>query len=168
MRAFLLSLMVLAPSALFAQEGVKPGPEHAWLKKMEGTWASSMNMGGMESKGSIVYKMELGGLWLTSKMEGDLFGQKFTGQGMDGYDPAKKKYVGIWVDSMGAAPVVMEGDYDKEKKMLKMLGTGPGPDGKSIQYRSVTEYPDDDTMNFKMFMVDSKEPAFTIAYKRKK
>ena len=85
-----------------------------------------MKAGGKESKGTVTYKMELGGLWLAGAMESELFGQKFTGKSLDTYDPAKKKYVGVWVDSMSTAPVTMEGTYDKEKKTLTMAGEGPG------------------------------------------
>jgi hypothetical protein len=73
------------------------------LKKMEGTWEATMNVMGMDAKGTMVYKMELGGLWLTSNFEGEFGGMKFTGKGIDGYDPMKKKYVGTWVDSMSTA-----------------------------------------------------------------
>lgn len=49
-----------------------------------------------------------------------------------------------------------------------MSSEGPGPDGKPTKYRSVSEMPDDDTVNFTMYMGDGKDPAFTIVYKRKK
>lgn len=168
MRTLMAVLAAAVCGTSFAQEGVKPGPEHEWLKKLEGTWDATMKFGGMESKGTCTYKMELGGLWLCSTMESELFGQKFTGKGMDTYDPAKKKYYAIWVDSMGTAPVLMEGDYDKDKKTLTMSGTGPGMDGAATKYKSVSEYPDDDTVNFAMYVGDTQEPSFTVVYKRKK
>ena len=112
--------------------------------------------------------MEVGGLWLSSDLQSDLFGQKFYGKGLDSYDAAKKKYVGVWVDSMTTSPLFMEGTYDKGKKTLTLEGDGPGMDGKSTKYKSVSQMPDDDTINFSMFMGDGKDPAFTIVYKRKK
>jgi hypothetical protein len=146
----------------------KPGPEHAMLKKQEGTWDTTMKMAGAESKGIATYKMELGGLWLASTFEGDLGGMKFTGKGLDTYDPAKRKYVGIWCDSMSTSPLVMEGTYDPATKTLTMAGEGPGMDGKPTRYKAVTEHPDDDTMTFRMYVGGGTEPAFTITYKRKK
>src|SRR5262249_6297977 len=62
--------LILAPIGR-AQEPPKPGPEHEVLKKLEGTWEATMKFGGMESKGTMIYKMDLGGLWLTSNFEGD-------------------------------------------------------------------------------------------------
>jgi Protein of unknown function (DUF1579) len=112
--------------------------------------------------------MDLGGLWLTGTFEGEFAGMKFSGRGLDSYDAMKKKYIGIWVDSMSTSPMVSEGTYDKEKKTLTMTGEGPGPDGKPTKHTMVTEYKDDDTMVMNMSMGDAKEPMFTITFKRKK
>ena len=165
--AIALTAALTAPAAR-AQDTPKPGPEHEVLKKMAGNWDLTMKFGGMETKGTVVYKMEPGGLWLSSNLESELFGQKFWGKGMDSYDPIKKKYVGVWVDSMSTSPMVMEGTFDKAKKTLTMAGEGPGMDGKPTKYKSVSTMPDDDTINFTMHMGDGAEPAFTIVYKRKK
>jgi hypothetical protein len=159
---------VLAGTA-FAQEPAKPGPEHAQLKKLEGTWDSTMKAGGMEHKGSMTYKMELGGLWRVGSLESDLGpGVKFYGKGMDTYDAKKKKYVSYWFDSMSATPLVMEGTYDGEKKTMTMVGEGPGMDGKPARWKSVSKFPDDDTAEMSMYVGDGKDPMFTVTYKRKK
>src|SRR6516165_6630687 len=85
----------------------KPGPEHERLKELEGTWEANVEMPGMPaSKGTMVYKMDLGGLWLTSNYTGDFGGQAFTGRGLDTYDPASKQYIGIWADSMVTSPMI--------------------------------------------------------------
>ena len=135
---------------------------------MEGTWDTTMKFAGMESKGSAVYKVELGGLWLSSTFKGDIGGMAFEGKGYDTYDAGKKKYIGIWMDSMSTAPMHLEGTYDKDKKTLTMSGDAAGPDGKPAKHTTVTEYKDEDTVLFSMFMGDGKEPMFTITYKRKK
>lgn len=166
MASVTMAAVLVAPT--FAQEGLKPGPEHKILAKQEGTWDTTMKAGGMEYKGTVTYKMELGGMWLVGSMESDLFGQKFSGKSLDSYDPAKKKYVSVWVDSMSASPVRMEGTYDKEKKTMTMAGEGPGMDGKATKYKSVTKMPDDNTTVMTMYIGDAKDPAFTVTYKRKK
>ena len=165
--AIAIAIALLA-SATRAQEPPKPGPEHAFLKKMEGKWDLTMKFGDMQSKGTVTYKMELGGLWLASNLEGDLGGMKFQGKGLDTYDAAKKKYIGIFCDSMGTTPMIMEGTFEKDKKTLTMTGDGPGMDGKPTKWKSVSEYVDDNTMNFSMFVGDAKDPMFTIVYKRNK
>ena len=161
-------LPALASSASAQPAPPKPGPEHEVLKKLEGTWDATMNFGGMESKGTMTYKMEVGGLWLVSSFDGDFGGMKFQGKGLDTYDAAKKKYTTVWIDSMSTTPMIMEGTYDKAKKTLTLMGDGPGPDGKPAKWKSVTEMPDSNTIKFGMYMGDGKEPMFTIGYKRKK
>ncbi len=162
------AVAALASPVARGQEIPKAGPEHDILKKMEGNWDMTMKAGGAEFKGSVVYKMDLGGLWLAGAMECDLGGVKFSGRSMDSYDPMRKKYVGVWIDSMGTSPLIMEGDYDKAKKTLTMVGEGPGMDGKPTKYRALTEQADGDTINFTMYMGDGKDPMFTVVYKRKK
>ena len=160
--------LITAP-AVVAQEPPKPGPEHETLKKHVGTWDTTMKYMGMESKGTATYKMELGGLWLSSTFEGEFGGAKFYGHGMDSYDATKKKYVTAWFDSMSTTPMLMEGTYDAGKKTLTLTGQGPGgPGGPLVKFTSVTEWKDDDTIHFAMYMGDGKEPGFTIVYKRRK
>ena len=168
MRIMAAIVAVVLVGSTVAQEAPKPGPEHEMLKQKEGTWVTTMKVAGMESKGTVTYKMELGGLWLAGTMESELFGQKFTGKSMDGYDTGKKKYVGLWVDSMSTAPVTMEGTYDAAKKTLTLAGEGPGMDGKPTKYKSVSELPDADTIIMSMYMGDEKDPGFSVTYKRKK
>ena len=159
--------LVAAP-AVRAQDGPKPGAEHAILKKLEGTWDATMKFGDMSSKGTMVYKMELGGLWLVGTFDGEFAGTKFAGKGLDSYDPAKKKYVGIWVDSMTTSPMTSEGTFDAATKTMTMNGQATGPDGKPTKSKSVTQFKDDDTVVMSMWMGDDKDAMFVITYKRKK
>lgn len=169
-RALLAVALVAAAGSRAAAQDFppKPGPEHDVLKKWVGTWDCTIKMMGTESKGTSVYKMELGGLWLTSSFEGEFGGVKFSGRGLDSYDPAKKKYVAVWIDSFSTSPMTLEGTYDKDKKTMTLAGEGPGMDGKNTKYKMVTTWKDDDTVEFGMHMGDAKEPGFTITYKRKK
>jgi hypothetical protein len=157
--------------ACVGQEPPQPGPEHRKLKELEGTWDAVMKMGSEESKAVATYKMDLGGLWLVSDFQGEVAGQKFSGKGLDGYDPIRKKYIGMWVDSMSTSPVTSEGTYDSEGRVLTMIGEGPGPDRQPTKYKTTTEHKDKDTMLFTMYGTgpDGQEGAmFTITYKRRK
>ncbi len=155
-----------------AQEPQRPGPEHAHLNAMEGTWDTVMEMGGQKSKGTATYKSICSGMWIASDFECDLGGVPYQGHGMDGYDQLKKKYIGHWFDSMTSAPMAFEGNFDADHKVLTMTGTSSGPDGKPQKFRTTTEMKGADRMTFKMFMataVDGKdELAFTIEYTRRK
>ena len=59
---------------------------------------------------------------------------------------------------MITSPMTLEGTYDKAKKTMTMAGEGPGEGGKSAKFKSISEMPDDDTINFSMYMGDAKEP----------
>jgi hypothetical protein len=162
------AMAILASTAL--GQGPKPGPEHDALKELEGTWDATVKFGDMESKGTMTWKLDLGGLWLLSDFEGEFGDMKFKGRGIDGYDPIKKKYVSIWVDSMTPVPLISEGTYDKETKTTTMTGKGPGEDGKLRDMKTVTTMKDKDNIKFTMYAVkDGKdEKMLTIIYKRKK
>src|SRR5215475_8376462 len=102
-----VTMVAILAGPTFAQQPPKPGPELDRLKKLEGTWDTTLKFGGMDSKGSTTYKMELGGLWLVGSLDAELGGQKFSGKSLDSYDANKKKYVSVWADSMSATPMVM-------------------------------------------------------------
>jgi hypothetical protein len=126
------------------------------LAETEGEWDVTIDMEGAPMKGLCKYKMEHGGLWLTSTLEMDMGGVKFTGTGYDSYDPAKKKYVGIWIDSMSASPMTLEGELSKDGKKLTMLGKGPDQSGKTVDVKTETEYVSKDKHVFKLWMGDLK------------
>ena len=172
-RDVVLSLAVLvlaafAPTA-WAQPEVKPGPEHALLQEAVGTWEATMKSpDGREMAGTSKAVSACGGLWVLSEFHMDFGGQKFEGRGTDGYDTDKKKYVSIWVDSMSTAPMIFEGDYDKQAKTLTMTATGKGPDGKPAKFKSVSNM---DHHSFKMYLCGpdgSENLMMTIEYRRKK
>ena len=168
LRALLASvaLLNLVPSA-WAQEPPKPGKEHDHLQRLVGAWDAETEFG----KGTMTYKMGLGGKWLIGAFDGEFGGMKFQGKFLDTYDAATKKYRSIGVDSFSTAPRIMEGNLDKDNKVMTMTGEGPGPEGKTAKYKSITEIKDADTVNFSLFMVekDGKEqPLVKITYKRKK
>lgn len=163
--------LLFVPAVLAQPEVPKPGPEHEALKQLVGTWEATVKMGGMESKGTMTYKMDLGGLWLVSDFQGEFGGMKFQGKGLETYDPVKKKYFAIWVDAWSTAPMITEGTRDKSGKVLTMTGEGPGQDGKPAKYKTVTEMKDKDHMHFTLFAqgADGKDQTvLTITYKRQK
>lgn len=152
-----------------AQEMIKPGPEHQFLAESEGEWTTKMLGTGDDTLGKATYKMAHGGLWLTSTLDMKMPFGPFTGQGLDSYDPVKKKYVSIWVDSMSATPIILEGTRSEDGKKVTMKGKGPGPDGTPADYKTETEYLSKDKHIFKMWMSNlDGEPMMTAVYERKK
>lgn len=147
----------------------KPGPEHEKLKPMEGTWEATIQGPEGESKGVMNSKMGMGGLWMLDHFQGSFGGMKFEGRGATTYDPKKKKYVGVWIDSLATSPMLTEGNFDAKGRMV-MTSEGPGPDGKIMKMTMVTEMKDRDNMTFTMTAPgpDGKEfQMMKISYKRK-
>jgi hypothetical protein len=171
-----LALLAAAAAQSAEFEVPKPGPEYAILKSMEGTWDATVKMmmpgvPGKESKSTATWKMECNGLWLVGNFKGEFAGAPFQGRSLESYDAKKKKYMSVWVDSMGTLPMLSEGTYDKEKQTLTATSEYPGMDGKMMKWKMVTEFKDADTMNFTMSTPgkDGKDSVMmTIAYKRKK
>jgi hypothetical protein len=92
----LIAGLLLAISTATAQQSPPsaptPGPEHARLKKMEGTWdAVVTEQDGKKTKGEMKYKMVGGGLWLASEFKGEHMGKPFEGHGLESYDPGKRR-----------------------------------------------------------------------------
>jgi hypothetical protein len=169
--AVMSALAVFLTSGVLGQEGMPgPGPEHEFLKKFVGKWTANLKSGAGDSMGTITYQLECGGLWLVSSFEGDFGGMKFQGRGLDGYDPQKKKYVSVWVDSMTPRPTIFEGGLDDAKKTLTMVGEGLGMDGQPVKFKSVTKLRDGDHMDFTMYMVnsDGESEMMSIEYVRVK
>lgn len=171
-RSCAVALLLLVPGLrALAQGAVSPGPEHKALERLAGEWIATIRGEGGDSKGTMVAKMECGGLWLATEFRGDFGGMPFHGRGFDGYDPASRKYVSVWVDSMTTKPLSFEGTMDKAKKTLTLIAEGIGMDGKPAKFKSVTQYPDDDHQVFAMYMIGSdgvENKVVSIEYVRKK
>lgn len=173
---------VLIAGPVAAQQGAppvpKPGPEHAVLKQDEGTWDAvvEMFMGPgappMKSKGVETNVIACGGLCLVSDFKGELApGQIFDGHGMTAWDPAKKKYVGSWTDSMSTGIAMSEGTYDAAARTMTGYMEGPDATGKMARMKSVVEYKDASSRVFTMYMPgpDGKElPGMRITYTKRK
>jgi hypothetical protein len=162
------ALLVTAVAARADSPGDKSAGAGGHFKDMVGTWDATVEMpGAPPSKGTMVYKMEMNGQWLVSHFTGSFGGMPFSGMGLDSYDPNQKKYVGVWVDSMSHAPMVMHGDYDEATHTLTLTGKGPDQAGKMVDMKSTLKIEGKDSMTFTMTNQGSPNDTLTIRYKRK-
>jgi len=160
-----------------AQEIPKATAEHAALGRAEGTWDASVeiSMGPpgtppQISKGVETNRLCCGGLWMITEFKSNPGSSSFEGHGITGYEPAKKKYTSTWVDSDLTTPMTSEGAYDAAGKTLTMRGSMMSR-GKTMQWRDVEVWKDDDTRQFTMYRrgPDGKEtPSLSITYTRRK
>ena len=169
--ALVLAFIVVGTVRLSAQlPDIKPGPEHAVFKEWEGEWDALVNAGGSESKGAVTSKVALNGLWLLESLKAEVGGMAFEGRGATSYDPAKKKYINVWIDSMTTSPMISEGTYDKAKKTLTLSGAMPLPDGTTMKVTQTTITKDADTRVFSLKAAgpDGKEmEMIAVTYKRR-
>jgi hypothetical protein len=139
-----------AAPALFAQDlptlsGAEK--EHEWLKKFVGRW--DVVSEGQGAQGTAVMKSSmLGKLWLVNASDMEVDGMKMKSIQMIGYDPNKKKYVGIWADSMVNHMWQYEGTLDEAGQKLTLDAEGPSMtgDGTMTNYRDAYEFKDDNTI----------------------
>jgi hypothetical protein len=153
---------------------VKPGPEHARLAQDAGVWDATvtnyMAPQPQVSKGVSTRHMTAGGLWLVEDFVGEMDAVHFVGHGLSGFDQEKKKYVGIWVDSMNSAPMISEGTYDattKRSTSKSMMPMG----AQTVPVTMVMEATSPDTQTFTMSMADADgkmQTAMKIEYARKR
>ncbi|HEX6811692.1 MAG TPA: DUF1579 domain-containing protein [Planctomycetota bacterium] len=170
-----VSLLASTSMPLAAQDLPQPGPEHKKFAASAGTWDAVLESVDHEgkpskSKGVSEAKVTMGGLWLVEDFTADFGGMPFQGHGVTGFDVSKGKYVTTWVDSMLTSFLVLEGNFDKDGKILTMTGMGVGNDGQPAKYRNVFTWKSADSYVFEMFLTgkDGKEmPALKITYTRR-
>jgi Protein of unknown function (DUF1579) len=150
------------PDAVFASQAMppapKPGPEHQILKQDEGTWDATVEIFAapgtppLTSKGVETNIVGCGGLCLITDFKGEMMpGQPFHGHGTTAYNPAKKKYVGSWTDSMSTGLLVGESTYDAAAKSATGWMEGPDMTAQVTKMKSVVDYKDADTRVFSMY-----------------
>ena len=173
--ALLTSLLLATTAPLLAQDAQgmpKPGAEHQRLAAKAGVWDATLEMADSPDKSTGVSTCTVvcGGFWMVDDFHATVGGMPFHGHGATGYDPAKGKYVGTWIDSMSPSLMTLEGSMDKDGKVLTMSGMAPGMDGKLVMHRMVTTQIDANTQTFEMFVPgeggkDMK--VMTITYKKR-
>jgi Protein of unknown function (DUF1579) len=158
------------------QEMGTPGAAHKLLARMAGNWnvksSCVMEAGGqaIESTGSSVQKMVLGGRFLQQEYSGDMMGTPFTGIGFSGYDNHTEKYVSTWMDSMGTCIYFFEGTAGADGKTITQTGNVDDPVRGHITWRSVTSFVDDNCFKFVMYSTDGsgkEEKMAEMNYTRK-
>ena len=139
--------------------------EHQWLEQLSGDFTFDMSGVTGESQGTSKVATKLGGLWSVRHFESEVMGQPYTALEILGYDPLKKKYVGVWADSMTPLLTLAEGEFDENTKTLTMRGKSRGMDGQVGEMVNTMKL-HDDGMLFSMKIEGA--PIISVDYKRKK
>lgn len=119
-----------------------PGEHHQHMDPLVGEWdmKCTMWMAGpdqppMVSDGKMVREMILGGRYMTEHFTGNFGGMPFEGHGLTAYCNMRKKYIGLWVDSMSTTVFRETGTCSEDGKVFTMMGENPDPDtgGKTMK-----------------------------------
>jgi hypothetical protein len=136
------------------------------FRKDVGTWDAELEIRPepgqppQRSQGVSVGRLIAGGRWLVVDFKNQTTG--FEGHGVYGWDAAKKKYVGTWVDDMRASLTVLEGDWDPAQRTMTFHAE---------RWREVTTTVDDDTQIYRLFFPgpDGKDfEMMTVTYRRRR
>jgi hypothetical protein len=177
MSRFLCCLaLVMSAAVASAQAPPQPQREHQEMAREAGVWTATTKMWMDPSAEPEVGQATetntmLGNMWLVSKFEGEFGGMPFTGHCQIGYDPAEKKYIGTWIDTMSPYLMTMEGEYNSADHTLTMVTKGRDFMTNEIcQGKNVTKYVDDDHKTFTMYQKkgDEYNKTLEIEYTRQK
>lgn len=75
----------------------------------------------------------------------------FLGHGVTSWDPTRKVFVTVWVDSIGTAPAILEGTYDKGSNTITFRGETDMM-GQRMKVRQLVAAQDEDHRTFDMFV----------------
>jgi Protein of unknown function (DUF1579) len=146
------------------------GAEHSEVfAKDVGTWDAEVEVRppGIDvqrSKG-VMTARRLGN-WLVTDFKNE---SGFEGHGVYGWDASRKRYVGVWVDSMRTTLAPMEGEWDAANKRMTMRGQMKLADGNVMAWREITETVDPDTQTFRSILLgpNGEHEMMKVTYRRR-
>jgi hypothetical protein len=163
----------------------KLNDNHKLLSSLDGNWTYTImlwmnpdpNAPPQQSRGTATRKSIMGGRYVvmdvTGKMQmpdagGKMKEVQFKGMGIEGYDNAKQKFVGSWIDNMGTGIQFSEGTYDAGTKTFTFTSEMEMMPGMKMPVREVLKLTDKDHMMMEWYETHGGQEKKTmeIAYTR--
>lgn len=119
-----------------------------------GTWESDVEIRRgadapvIRQKGSYRNRRIAGGRWLVVDYRSD---SGFEGHGVYGWDPARGRYTGVWVDSTTSAVAHSEGSWDAATRTMSYVTTADLGE-RTLRYREIMEGREDGAVVYRNFM----------------
>lgn len=159
------------------QAAMTPGPEHARLNPLTGSFTTNVKMWmapdapATESTGTTENRWILGNRFLQQHHRGTMMGEPFEGHGLTGYDNVQKKYVGTWIDNMGTGIMTSTGTAGADGKTLSFTAEMWDPmTGEISKVRELITIDSNDKHRFEMWGTDPQTKkeykVLEIAYTR--
>jgi hypothetical protein len=140
------------------QKAATPSDAHKKLDAVVGTFDAKVRTWMDPSKppedttGTSVSTWTLGNRFVEEKYDGTMMGEPFNGIGYTGYDNVQKKYVGVWMDSMGTGMMWVTAEPDAAGKSMTGKATMWDPiTGKPSTLETKTTIVDNDHHTFEMW-----------------
>lgn len=135
------------PMAGAIREAGTPGPDHAWMAFMVGSWdvAGKFWNGPGEpqnTEGRMETHWHLGRRYLRSEYSGEWEGEPFTGEATLGFDKITSRYKSVWIDSMSTNVAYAEGT--RKGDVITMKGKAHMPMMGEVSFRTVYTKTGDD------------------------
>jgi hypothetical protein len=163
----LLSIVVTA---------LPPGPEHARLTAMAGTWDVEMTFRfrpdgpGLPVKATSTIRPLLGGFFVEETIEGTLNGTPFTTLAWTGFNTTTHQYEATRIASTNTARIAEAGTYDEQTKQFE-LKADYSLAGDTWHQRTVIQQASPDAMTATSYLSFGAVPewkAVEIKYSRRK
>jgi hypothetical protein len=151
-----------------------PPPELKVFEKDVGTWDAEVAFFAAPgapphlSRGVAESRLIAGGRWLVTDFKNATTG--FEGHGVFGWDQARGRYTGVWVDPARTSLVVADGAWDEAKRAMTFSAEAQFGD-KKVRWREVTETKDADTQIFRSLFPlpgGGEFEMMTVTYRRRR
>ena len=166
--------------AIYALLGVvaaalPPGPEHARLTAMAGTWDVDMTFRfrpdgpPMAVKATSTIRPLLGGLFIEEAIEGTLNGTPFATLAWTGFNTSTRQYEATRIATTNTARIAETGTYDERTKQFELKADYPLA-GDTWHQRTVIQQSSPDAMTATSYLSFGNVPewkAVEIKYSRK-
>jgi hypothetical protein len=169
------ALIAVNAIAASAQTVVKPGPEHARLTAMAGTWDLEMTFWfqpgrpGVATRGVSVIRTLFDGLFIEEKIEG-LLAAPFTTLAWTGFNRATRQYEATRIASTNTIRIAEAGPFDEQTKQFELKADYPFA-GETWHQRTVIQQTSADAMIASSYMSFGQVPEWKgveIKYTRRK
>jgi len=152
-----------------------PGPEHARLTAMCGTWDVELTFWfrpgapGMTAKGTSIIRSLFDGLFIEEKMDGLLNGTPFTTLSWTGFNTSTREYEATRIASTNTIRIAESGAWDEQAGRFELKGSYKLA-GDTWTQRTVIQPVSADSMVAMSYLSFGKVPewkAVEIRYKKK-
>jgi Protein of unknown function (DUF1579) len=192
--ALLAALLLLAATAVFAQDrapqkpeatsdthqtadATKPGPEQEFLAKRAGEYTRTIkfvaqpNADANASSGTSKISVALGGRFVVEENNDTVFGRPVSGTRIYGFNNITKQYEAVWMYTGSTAMIFLTGTSSDGGKTIDLTGATQNLHGEKVPLHAMIRQVDDNQFVVTLMSTgaDGKEAAFQeTTYTRKK